>query len=797
MSKTAQPSVADIFQSMDWGPAPEDAANVRAWLDEHRAGFGLFINGGFVKPAKSAFIEAIDPSTDDVLGKIAVAGPKDVDKAVAAAKAAFPAWSRTSGHGRARVLYALARLIQKQSRFLAVLETLDNGKPIRESRDIDVPLAARHFYYHAGWAQILDREFPDHEPLGVAGQIIPWNFPLLMLAWKIAPALAAGNTVVLKPAEHTSLSALYFAQLCQEAGIPAGVVNIVTGPGATGQAIAEHPDVAKLAFTGSTGVGRLIRQATAGSGKALTMELGGKSPFIILEDADLDGAVEGLVDAIWFNQGEVCCAGSRLLVEEGVADRVIAKLKARLSKLRLGSPLDKAIDMGSLVAPIQKTRVSALVDQARAEGGEVWQPDAALPAKGSFYPPTLITGVGTGNVAWREEIFGPVLSVMTFRSVKEAVQLANNSRYGLAAAIWSENVNRALELAAGVKAGVVWVNTANQFDAACPFGGYRESGFGREGGKIGMEAYLKPKAQWLKTPEPKLAVPARKDGPVPVSLDRTPKNYIGGKQTRPDGGGTLEVLDHAGRLAGRVGDGNRKDIRDAVEAAFNAEGWGASAAHLRAQILYYIAENLDVRGEEFQRRLVQLTGASAKAARAEVETTISRLFAYAAWADKFDSPVHNPPGRQLAISVNEPLGIIGQVCPDALPLLGLVSLVAPAIAMGNRVVVVPSSRYPLLATDLYQVLETSDLPGGVVNIVTGDPDALSKTLAEHDQLDGLWYFGAGGRSAAVEAAAASNMKRTFVNQGRGRDWLSSAAGEGPVFLRHATQNKTIWVPYGD
>jgi aldehyde dehydrogenase (NAD+) len=790
--------VAEIFQSMEWGPAPEASDKARAWLAAHPEGFGLFIGGEWVEPTGGRFIEARNPANEETLTRFAHGSAEDVDKAVRAAAKAFPAWSRTSGHQRAKVLYALARLIQKQSRILAVLESLDNGKPIRESRDIDVPLVARHFYYHAGWAQLIEREFPNHQPLGVVGQVIPWNFPLLMLAWKIAPALACGNTVVLKPADHTSLTALYFAELCQEAGVPAGVVNIVTGGADTGEALVDHPDVVKIAFTGSTAVGRRIVERTAGSGKRLTMELGGKSPFIVLEDADLDSAVEGLVDAIWFNQGEVCCAGSRLLVEEGVAERLKEKIKTRLSKFRLGDPLDKAIDMGSLAAPIQKERVSKIVQQAEAEGATVWQAEVTCPMTGAFFPPTLITDVGTSNIAWREEIFGPVLTVMSFRSVKEAVALANNSRYGLAAAIWSEDINRALELAAEIKSGVIWVNTANQFDAACPFGGYRESGFGREGGREGLEAYLKPRNEWLDKGEVRLAAPRRHDESAPGGgIDRTPKNYIGGKQTRPDGAATLEVLDHKGRFVGRVADSNRKDVRDAVEVANAAESWSKSQAHLRAQILYYLAENLDVRADEFARRIADLTGASAKHAEREVEVSIARLFTYAAWADKYESNVHSPPSRQLAVSVHEPLGVMGIVCPDPLPLLSMVSLAAPALAMGNRIVLVPSQRYPTIATDFYQVLDTSDVPGGAFNILTGESAVLGKVLAQHDNVDGLWHHGTAEESKAIEAASVGNLKQVWTNHGRARDWLDPETGEGREFLMRCTQVKTIWVPYGD
>jgi aldehyde dehydrogenase (NAD+) len=786
--------VADLYQNPDWGPAPEDSSVVRAWLKSKAKGFGLFI-GGEWSPAAESF-DAMDPATDQPLAKIGKGSAADIDKAVRAAAEAFPAWSATSGHGRARVLYALARLIQKQSRFLAVLETLDNGKPIRENRDIDIPLAARHFYHHAGWAQLLDQTHPDQEALGVVGQVIPWNFPFLMLAWKIAPALACGNTVVLKPAEHTSLTALYFAELCQEAGVPPGVVNIVTGDGSTGEALVDHPGVAKIAFTGSTAIGRRIRQRTAGSGKALTMELGGKSPFIVLEDADLDGAVEGLIDAIWFNQGEVCCAGSRLLAEEGIADRLVEKIKARLEKLRLGDPLDKSIDMGALVAPVQKQRVEKIVAQAQAEGATVWRPEVAPPATGSYVAPTLLTDLGTSNVAWTEEIFGPVLSVMTFRSLKEAAQLANHSRYGLAAAVWGENIDRALQLAAELRCGVVWVNAANQFDAACPFGGYRESGFGREGGAVGLDAYLKPKVPPAMLPAV-VETPARSPASPREGIDRTPKNYIGGKQTRPDGGLTREVFGPDGEPIGRVGDGNRKDIRDAVEAALAAESWGKASPHLRAQVLYYLAENMDARREALAAALRDQTGAKGGEAVREVEAAISRLFTFAAWADKFEGRVHQPnASRQLALSVHEPLGVIGVVCPDANPLLSMISLVAPAIAMGNRVVLVPSERHPMIAAEFYALLDTSDVPAGVINIVTGDREALGLVLAQHDGVDGLWHFGSEEGGRAAEEASAGNMKRTWTGLGQTPDPFDPAA-EGVQALKHAVQVKTIWVPYGD
>src|SRR6516225_5018087 len=478
--------------TMEYGPAPEDPREALAWLDVHERRFGHFINGDWQAPAGGASFETADPSTGEKLATVAQGSAEDIDRAVRAARAALPAWQALSPHARARYLYALARQVQKHSRWLAVLETLDNGKPIRESRDIDIPLVARHFYHHAGWAQILEQEFAGYTACGVVGQIIPWNFPLLMLAWKIAPALATGNTVVLKPAEFTPLTALAFAHICQEVLLPPGVVNIVTGDGSTGEALVKHPDVDKIAFTGSTEVGRAIRKATAGTHKKLSLELGGKSPFIIFEDADLDSAVEGLVDGIWFNQGQVCCAGSRLLMQESIAEKLTKKLQARMSTLRVGAPLDKGIDIGAIVARVQLERIDRLVKQGVAEGATCWQAEVVMPTRGLYYKPTLLSNVHPASIVAQQEIFGPVLASMTFRTPKEAVELANNTVYGLAASVWSESVNVALHVAAQLKAGVVWVNSTNMFDAACGFGGYRESGYGREGGREGLVEYLEP-----------------------------------------------------------------------------------------------------------------------------------------------------------------------------------------------------------------------------------------------------------------------------------------------------------------
>jgi aldehyde dehydrogenase (NAD+) len=778
-------NVAEILKTMEYGPAPESDAAAQAWLEKHKRSFGLFVGGEWVKGGGEPF-DSINPATGKVLASIAEANAADVDAAVAAARAAQGGWAKKGGPGRARYLYALARLVQKHARLFAVLETLDNGKPIRESRDVDVPLVARHFYHHAGWAQLLESEFPDHIPLGVAGQVIPWNFPLLMLAWKIAPALAAGNTVVLKPAEETSLTALLFAEICQEAKLPKGVVNVLTGAGETGKLVVEHPGIDKVAFTGSTEVGRAIRLATAGTGKKLTLELGGKSPFVVFENADLDAAVEGAVDAIWFNQGQVCCAGSRLLVQESVAERFVDKLKARMEKLRVGDPLDKVTDIGAIVSPKQRDQIAERVAQGVKDGAVLFQ--GACP-EGCFYPPTLLTNVEAASPLAQEEIFGPVLVAMTFRTPAEAAALANNTRYGLAASIWSEDINVALDLAPRIKAGVVWVNCTNQFDASSGFGGYRESGFGREGGREGLFEYLKRKA-----PKAVAATAAPSAEPVLAesdAIDRTAKLFIGGKQARPDSGYSRTILSPAGELIGQVGEGSRKDIRNAVEAAQKAESWSGTSGHARAQILYYCAENLSARTAEFAERIRAMTGVSRPQARKEVDTSIRRLFTYAAWADKYDGAVHNPPLRGVVLAMNEAMGVIGIACPDAAPLLAFTSLWAPAVAMGNRVVIVPSETHPLVATDFYQVLETSDMPAGVVNIVTGGREELSKTLAEHNAVEAMWYFGSNGKK--VEQTSAADLKRTWI--GEPRDWFDASA-EGREFLARATQVKNVWIPYG-
>src|SRR5437660_1567648 len=672
-------TVSEIFETMAYGPAPESDKPALEWIARHDGAFGLFIGGRWTKGKSDAGFDVINPATTARLARVTQAGQQDVDSAVAAARKAFPAWSTLSGHARARHLYALARAVQKHSRLLAVLESLDNGKSIRQTRDLDIPLVARHLTHHAGRAQLAESEFAAYGP-------------------------------------------------------------------------------------------------------------------------------EGVVDAIWFNEGQVCCAGSRLLVHEGIAERLVTKLRARMEKLRVGPPLDKAIDMGAIVAPVQLERIRSLVNTGVEEGATMWQPSWACPTDGYFYPPTLFTNVAPAATIAQVEIFGPVLVSMTFRTPAEAVELANNTPYGLAASVWTENINLALDVAPKIKAGVVWINCTNLFDAASGFGGYRESGFGREGGREGMWEYLKPvwdRGKGKGDGVSRQAAPKRgRSARLPSSpfslppIDRTYKMFIGGKQTRPDAPYARQIIGAGGRPLGEVGEGNRKDIRDAVEAARAAAGWAQTSGHARGQILYYIAENLGVRAAEFAGHIESLTGGEGADARHEVDATLSRLFSYAAWADKYDGAVHQVPIRGVTLAMNEPIGVLGLACPEECPLLGFVSLVAPAIATGNTVIALPSEVHPLAATELYTVLEASDVPSGVVNIVTGAKDALAKVLAEHDDVDGVWYFGNRAGAAEVERASAGNMKRTWV-EWETRDWRDSQQGEGRKFLRQATQVKNIWIPYGE
>ncbi|NRB70649.1 MAG: aldehyde dehydrogenase family protein, partial [Xanthomonadales bacterium] len=496
----------------------------------------------------------------------------------------------------------------------------------------------------------------------------------------------------------------------------------------------------------------------------------------------------------------VCCAGSRLLVQESIAETLLSKLRERMRRLLVGDSLDKGIDMGAVVDPVQLERIRELVALGVEEGASLWQPDTPMPAEGCFYPPTLLTDVQPSATLAQEEVFGPVLVSMTFRTPAEAVTLANNSRYGLAASVWTENINLALDVAPALKAGSVWVNCTNRFDAAAGFGGYRESGFGREGGREGLFEYVRPGWERLLTDQPSYAAlepSSPQSKPLAGGLDRTAKLYIGGRQQRPDSGYCLPVYDVKGQLLGEIPDGNRKDIRNAVEAAVKGQGWTQATAHNRAQVLFYLAENLQIRAAEFAARLASLSGQDLSKAEAELDLCLRRIFSYAALADKYDGQIHATPYRNVTLAMREPLGVMGIVAPEEAGLIGFISTVLPALAMGNRVVVIPSRRYALLATDFYQIMDTSDLPAGALNIVTGREPELLPTLASHYDMQGLWYWGTAEGSQLVEQAAAASMKRTWVNYGRFHDWFDPDQGEGESFLRKAVEIKNIWIPYGE
>ena len=778
------------FKNIKYGPAPEDDKDVLKWIKNLSSPNRIYINGKWTLSKSSKTLQAINPSTNSKLFKLVVSSKKDVDSAVIAANKAYPKWSKLSSYKRSQYLYALARLIQKHARFLSVLESIDNGKPIRETRDIDIPLVARHFYYHAGWAA---KSKDSVKSLGVVGQIIPWNFPLLMLAWKIAPAIACGNTVVLKPAEYTSLTAIFFAELCMKAKLPNGVINIVTGDGSTGQHITNHPLVKKIAFTRSTEVGKKIIASTSNTNKKLTMELGGKSPFIVFEDADLDSAVEGVVDAIWFNQGQVCCAGSRLLIQESIEKKFIKKLKQRMEKLRVGNPLDKSIDIGAIVAPVQLKKIDNLVKKGVKEGAKLWQPSWSCPKEGLFYPPSLFTNVMPASYIAQIEIFGPVLTSLTFRTPSEAVAIANNTPYGLAASIWSENINLALDVAPKVKAGVIWINSTNLFDAACGFGGFKESGFGREGGSEGIRAYTKinlPVVRGSKKTNNKIKIS------LPM-IDRTPKLYIGGKQKRPDGGYSFPLNAVNNSFICDIAQANRKDVRDSVEIA--AKSFAKQLSNFnRSQILFYLAENLQQREKTFVDLLVALCGSSPVNASKEFSQSCERLFYYAAMADKFEGNVHNPPMRGLTLAMKEPLGVMTSILSDDSPLLNLVTVMGSVFSTGNTNIIVPGQKTSLIATELYQVLDTSDVPGGYVNILTAKENELNKTLSQHENIEGIWYFGAdSAQRSEIVKNTTSNIKRYWCPEEKHLDWANVSEEFLNEFLYQSTQVKNIWIPYGE
>ncbi|XP_077171929.1 aldehyde dehydrogenase family 16 member A1 [Paroedura picta] len=813
----------DLCKDLEGAP-PEDASTpepplLKAWLESHGRSFGHFVDGKWMKPGGRETYATKNPTTGEHLANTLQGNGEDANAAVTAAAEAFQIWGQQPAHVRARHLYNVARNIQKHQRLLSLLESLDSGKLLCEARDADLPLVVRHFYHYAGWAQLMEVEMKGWKPLGVVAVLIPRSFPLLTLAWKVCPALATGNTVVLKPSSSTRLTALLLAEICTQAGLPPGVLNVVTGDQCLGEALVAHPDLDQVAFAGSAEAGRSVRRLTAGAGKKLSLQLGGKSPFIVFDSADLDSAVDGLVDAFWLNQGQAHNAGTQLLLQESIAGDFVQRLKRRMGQLRVGDSLDKVTDLGALADEGQRDAIESLVAEARAEGAEIFQAWAALPSSGSFYPPTLITGVYTTSRCVREEVFGPVLASLTFRTAKEAVALGNSTPYGLAASVWTETLPLALEVAHSLQVGTVWINGHNMLDAASAFGGCKESGYGRDGGKESLYEYVRP--SWEIRPGPSAVeincktfatskgteaplnpgdrrAPSDPEGEFP-SVDRTYKLYYGGAQKRPDSMSSRAVLDHSGKVLAYVADGSVKDIRNAVEAAHKAAPkWAKQTAHTRAQILYYLAENLELRRAEVASRLEALTGAGREEALREVDLSIQRLFHWAAYSDKYGGAVQETPLYGASLLFREPVGVMGIACPNEQPLLSFLSLLAPAVVRGNCVVMVPSERYPLPALDFYQVLDTSDVPGGVVNIISGDRDHLSRGLAEHQDIQAMWYFGSKEGSTAVEWASSGNLKRTWVNYGAERRcWSDLQEGAGEEFLYQATQCKSVWMPMGD
>ena len=708
---------------------------------------------------------SVNPATEEPLAEVAFAGEADLRAAVESARAAQAGWARLPALERGKYLFRVARLIQERARELAVVESMDGGKPIRESRDIDVPLAAAHFFHYAGWADKLAYGVGGREvaPLGVAAQIVPWNFPLLMAAWKLAPALACGNTCVLKPAETTPLTALLLAEVIQEAELPPGVVSIVPGDGAAGAALVRQPGIDKVAFTGSTAVGRDIQAALAGRGVSLTLELGGKSANVIFEDAALDQAVEGIVNGIFFNQGHVCCAGSRLLIQESVADVVIGKLWERMGRLRLGDPLDKNTDVGAINSREQLQRIEELVVAGEGEGALRRTVACELPERGYWFAPTIFTEVAPAHRIAVEEIFGPVVSVLTFRTQAEAIEKANNSPYGLAAGIWTDKGAKAFEVAAALQAGVVWQNTYNHFDPTAAFGGYKESGFGREGGPAGLRPYLRVVTERA------------------AAVRKTYKLFVGGAFVRSESG---RYDSHAGFHVPR---GSRKDVRDAVKAARGAAApWAARTAYNRGQILYRAAEALESRAAEIG------------AGREEVDAAIDVLVHYAGWTDKLQpvlggiNPVAAP---FLSFSLPEPTGVVGIVAPEQPALLGLVGELAPALAAGNTVVAILSEPAPLPGLDLAEVLGVSDLPGGVVNLLCGRRAELAPALAGHRDLNAIVdCSGDSDLGAEIDRLAAESVTR--VRHAGATSSYGDAVRDPLSRLEAVTELKTAWHPIG-
>ncbi|XP_076445387.1 aldehyde dehydrogenase family 16 member A1-like [Babylonia areolata] len=810
---SANTSVKDIFENLNYGPATDADVVAKAWLDDHGRQFGHFINNQWDKPDGGVQVQIHNPCTGELLATVTEASETDVEKAAKSAKATFESWSKLTDNVRARHLYSVARHVQKHQQLFSVLETLDTGRVMRESRDVEVPQAVRLLYHYAGWAQLRETELQGYKPYGVVAVLPSLARPLVSLVQRLAVSLATGNTVVVCPSPVTPLSALLFAEVCREAGLPEGVVSVLTDGRDSGglRKLVMREEVDKVAYAGTTREGQMLRQLLAGSGKSLSLELSGRSAMLVFDNADLDSVVEGVVEAGWGYQGQLNTSASRLLVQEPVVEKLTHKLRQRLEKVRVGSSLEKNNDVGAMATEGLAETVGHAVDEARQEGAQVYQASTAGCSGGCFYPPTLLVGVQTASRVVYEDIPGPVVNLLPFRTAKEAMAMANNSAFAMAASVWTENVSLALEVCGGLQAGTVWVNSHNMVDAAAGSGGAKQSGSGRVGSRRGLLEYMQP--SWTErtsgagkvnlgsfgstvAPRPSdQSVGGAGDSP---QVDRTYKLYYGGVQKRPDGQYSRPVITTEGKVVGQVSEASRKDVRNAVEAAQKAvAGWSKRAGHNRAQVLYYIAENLETQREQLMQCLSSMTGQPDEGCRAEVSRALERLFFWAAYCDKYGGSVQEVPMYGRVYESNEAVGVIGVACPDSQPLLAFVSLFAAAIARGNAVVMIPSEKYPLAAAQLYHVFDSSDLPGGVVNILTGNRDHLTRVLAEHHDVQAVWYFGSQEGSKFVEHAAAENLKRTWVNDGKARDFTDASQGCGEELLFQSTQPKTVWIPMGE
>ncbi|KAK7107473.1 aldehyde dehydrogenase family 16 member A1-like [Littorina saxatilis] len=810
-------NVQTIFENMNYGPAADTDNVAKAWLDDHKRQFGHFINNEWCKSENGTPCQAHNPATGELLATVIDATESDVEKASKAAKAAFQTWSKLSDNARARHLYSITRHVQKHQQLFSVVETLDTGRVMRESRDIEVPQAVRLLYHYTGSAQLCSTELQGYKPYGVVAVLPSFARPLVSMVQRVAVALATGNTVVICPSPATPLSALLFAEVCKEAGLPAGVINVVTDGRECGgmHKLVLREEVDKVAYAGTTREGQMVRQLMAGRGTSLSLELSGRSPMVVFDTADLDSVVEGVVDAGWGYAGQLNTSVSRLLVQESVEKSLTQKLCKRLQNVKVGNSLEKNQDVGALAGEgLQLDLVRQLVEEAKQEGAQVFQASTENCTRGTFYPPTLVVGAQTASRIVYEDVQGPVVCLIPFRTAKEAIAIANNSTLAMAASVWTENVSLAMEVTAGLQAGTVWINSHNTVDAAAGFGGAKQSGSGRVGSRRGLLEYVQP--SWAQREAPgaqglNLHTFGSTVGPRPSdaaavggasgdspAIDQTHKLYYGGVQKRPDGQYSRPVLTSDGKVMGQVSEATRKDVRNAVEAAGKAvAGWSKRPGHNKAQILYYIAENMELQKNNLAECIEVMTGQAKGQGQKEVELALERLFFWAAYCDKYGGSVQEVPMYGTVFETNESVGIIGVACPDAQPLLSFVSLFAAAISRGNAVIMIPSEKHPLAAIQLYQVFDTSDLPGGVVNILTGNKDHLTRVLSEHHDVQAVWYFGSAEGSKFVEHAAAENVKRTWVNNGHERDFATPCQGQGEEFLFQSTQPKTVWIPMGE